>query len=215
LWLDYDFALDDSVLADVEFFSQHACPGSLLLVTLDLEPNSELKLYPNLENSSVLNRYRRILGEDRIPRATKEADFDGWRRASVFRKIINEEIKNALTERNLSRPSGTEFRYQQLFNFHYKDTARMLTVGGILYDEGSETVFRNCGFDKLHPIYKPSEEPLLIEVPKLTFREIRLLNAQLPNRTGKPLKSSFIPEEQIRMYEKIYRWFPTFTEADI
>ncbi|GAH88114.1 unnamed protein product, partial [marine sediment metagenome] len=39
VWLDYDSPLSDSILADILFVCTHLQPGSLLIVTVDAEPD--------------------------------------------------------------------------------------------------------------------------------------------------------------------------------
>ena len=213
LWLDYDYALDGSVLTDIDFFCQHACPGSVLMITVDANPAKE-EDSTKFEHLSPIDHLKSILGEDKVPAGTKSSSLDGWGRARVYRKIITEEIEVALAKRNNNRDKANRFNYQQLFNFHYRDSAMMLTVGGILFDSGTEPKLASCGFNKLDT-YRPGEKPFLIRVPKLTFREIRSLNEKLPLDDGDRLDFPSIPAPDLNMYKQIYRWFPTFAEMDL
>jgi hypothetical protein len=213
LWLDYDEPLettDVNIFGDVSLFFGKACAGSMLLLTLDADPESD----EEDESLTRLKKLKRDIGEYRVPIGTTEADLDGWGRAKIYREIVNNEIDAAVQKRNSTRSPGTRFRYQQLFNFHYKDSAMMLTLGYFLYDEGTIDKFKACGFDRLS-FYRPAEEVLRIEVPKLTYRELRNLNRQLPISPGEKLSSQSIPGRDLELYEKVYRWFPTFAEAEL
>jgi hypothetical protein len=79
-----------------------------------------------------------------------------------------------------------------------------------------------CAFEDLcffRPNYHPREdqvdEAYLIAVPNLTYREIRHLDTQLPIEDCRDLKAPAIPEEDLEKYKQIYRYFPTFAEAEI
>ena len=217
LWLDYDEPLESdevNVLHDVSVFCRKACPGSMLIVTVDADPDRAEDDNHGFEALSPLKRLRRDMGDDKVPPSVKEENLDGWGRAKVYRQIIVNEIQSCIADKNKKRPVGSHYVYEQLFNFHYKDSAMMLTLAGIIYDEGTLEKFKSCGFDKLD-FYRPGDEPLLIQEPKLTYREIRQLNQQLPQEIGQHLVSKSIPVADLKMYEKVYRWFPTFAETEL
>jgi len=62
--------------------------------------------------------------------------------------------------------------------------------------------------------YKPNAEFYKIDVPCLTFREIRKLDSLIPI-DKKDYPTIHIPVGDIDKYQNIYRYFPTFTEADL
>jgi len=215
LWLDYDGRLDSRVLADVRFFCLYAYPGSVIVVSVNAHPisrpdNVELSQLP----AHRLQKLREDVGDEKVPPDIKGKDFAKWGTAKNFRRIINSEILQTLNERKVGHASGTNFFYQQLFNFHYADGAKMLTMGGLLYDKGQKDVLAQCDFKNLS-FYQEDEEPYVIEVPNLTYREIRHLDTQLPIKEDELPTLSAVPKEDIEKYAKMYRYFPTFTEADI
>ena len=110
--------------------------------------------------------------------------------------------------------SGSRYVFQQMFNFRYQDGARMLTTGGLLYDEGMQGAVDKCRFQDL-PFFRSGEAPFEVEVPLLTFREMRHLDAQLPTHYYRSLKSAAIPERDVRTYADVYRYFPAFTEVNL
>jgi hypothetical protein len=90
----------------------------------------------------------------------------------------------------------------------------MLTVGGIIYDEGLSARVESCGFGQLNYV-KSSDEPFLISPPNLTLREIRHLDKELP-LFGAALPSlPGVPDDDIRKYSELYRFFPNFAEAEL
>ena len=60
-------------------------------------------------------------------------------------------------------------------------------------------------YDKLRNYYRR-------EIPKLTYRELLHLDAQLPIDDIKILKAEAIPQKDLKRYAKIYRYFPNFME---
>ncbi|MBI3760706.1 MAG: hypothetical protein HY260_02450, partial [Chloroflexi bacterium] len=134
--------------------------------------------------------------------------------AATYRRIVHNEILETLNQRNGSRSLGSRYQYKQIFYFHYSDGAKMVTVGGLVYDEGLSPHVEKCAFENL-PFVRTSDDPYLIEVPNLTYREIRHLDSQLPVDDYKVLQAPDIPETDLKKYGQVYRYFPTFAEADM
>lgn len=204
-WLDYDYALNQSVLTDVAFVCANAPSGSIIVVTVDARPEELGKRLESLKSG---------IEEQKLPQGLSEPKLGGWGTAKVYRRIIVNEIKATINARNGGRPRGTKFLYKQIFNFHYSDSAKMLTVGGIIYDEGQSDLETKCGFEHLDFI-RTGEEPCIIEVPSLTLKEIRHLDRQLPCEDLNSLDAPSIPIKDINRYALIYRYFPAFVEAEI
>lgn len=153
------------------------------------------------------------VGERYVPAEIEEKDLRQWGLARVCRRIIYNHIEESLTYKNGVNDRANKLYFHQLFNFHYEDGAKMLTFGGVIYDEGNETHLRSCGFQHLEHT-REGEEPFLIEVPNLTYHEIRALNSKLPNGDLTEL-ATIIPQTDIDKYKVIYRHFPSFTEGDV
>jgi Putative O-methyltransferase len=212
LWLDYDGPLAPSMLSDVKFFCASAVSGSLLIVTVNAEP-SGLQ-----ENKTRLEELVESLGRECVPPDVKERDLSDWGKARVCRRILNAEILETLSARNGAQPEESKVRYKQLFNFHYKDGDKMLTVGGLLYEGGQDGILAKCGFDQLEYIrssMKADCAPFLIQVPMLTYREIRHLDKQLPRNKHARLSLPKVSRGDVKNYENIYRYFPTFAETEV
>lgn len=206
LWLDYDNQLNRDVLADVNYFSARAQQGSVLIITVNVNPGKNYK--------TRLRRLVKRVGRGNVPTRVRLKDLPKWGTALVTRDIIDNKIKETLQERNGLLPTRSQILYKQIFNFHYQDSSRMLTVGGVLYDEGQDGIVAQCNFDSL-PFVRTDENPYSIEVPPLTLKEIRHLNAQLPIDDPADLEASRIPEEHLDQYSRVYRHFPSFVEAEL
>ena len=90
----------------------------------------------------------------------------------------------------------------------------MLTTGGVFYDESQKTIFDSCGFSELSFV-RTDDKPLIIRVPKLTFREIRKLDCQLPLKPGQTITPGSMPASEAENYAQIYRYFPNFSIVEL
>ena len=215
LWLDYDSKLNSNMLTDVKYACTSAVSGSVLVVTVNAHPDRMTGVPINEVPERRLQQLTERVGADKIPSDVDGTDLRGWEEANVDRRIIENEILQTLSERNGGLDSGSKMKYKQLFNFHYADGSKMLTTGGLLYDEGHEDMVNGCGFDRLEFVRASSDTPYLIEVPSLTYREIQHLDSQLPVENHNNLKAQSIPQEDLEKYARVYRYFPTFAEADL
>lgn len=217
LWLDYDYRLKGDMLADINSFISRAKSGSIILLTMDVNPH-ELPKKP--KDKSRYEQLLESIGRNKIPPGVTERDLDPQHFPKVCYKVVNNQIDQVLSIRN--GVLETKLAYKQLFNFYYKDgSSPMLTVGGIIYSKNDESNISKCSFEKLDFIrterkkYKPYE----IIVPKLTFREMRCLDKVLPIKESTSIKNNreitSIPRELRKQYSKIYRYFPNFVEAEI
>ena len=225
VWLDYDDPFDASVLTDIEHFFSNACPGSLYVVTLNAEPDQLCgcdKRHPASEGDlarKTLDNLVNKLGADNVPhdldgKPITDKDVMAWNKAELYRRIINNKIDEVLSIRNGVRPDQNRFHYKQLFNFNYRDGARMMTTGGLLYESGQEHIVAQCGFANLSFISSDATA-YNIEIPLLTHREIRRLDKLLPSDDPPSLQSIGVPDKDAKMYWRTYQYFPTFTESEV
>lgn len=210
VWLDYEGKLDSDVLADVKYVCANATPGSVVVVTINTNQDYER----DKDMQGILDELKEAVGVEKVSPSISIKDLQGWGYANVCRKIINNTIYETLHARNGGKASGTRYIYKQLFNFNYQDRAKMMTTGGLLHDEGQETLFTHCAFHNLSYI-RNSDDAYKIEVPNLTYKEIRKLDEQLPRKNGSIPNLPDVPPADIEKYEKIYRYFPNFAEANV
>jgi len=202
------------VLADTMLFCASARSGSMLVITVDARTGGDLHLSAPQLAKRRLDTLREQVGANKVPREVSGTDLAGWGTAGVYRRIIDNQISETLQTRNATRDAGTKMRYKQLFYFHYADTAKMMTVGGLLYDEGESNRVDYCSYRDLDFV-REGDEPYHIEVPSLTYREIRHLDKQLPIDDSAHLQAAAIPQEDLERYKQVYRYFPTFAETDV
>lgn len=211
-WLDYDTTLSSGILEDISIVCSKAVTGSMLIVSICI-PSPYLAADEVAGNSKgSLETLKRNIGPERVPPNLKNTDLAGWGTAIVYRNIVNNQIRESLKNRNGVLGEFTKMNYEQIFNFHYADGMKIFSVGGIFFDEGQRNVFNTCGFQDLD-FYRSGEDPYLIDPPLLTFREMRSLERDFPDHPNPTVMP--ISAKDIEKYKKIYRYFPTFAEAEI
>lgn len=220
IWFDYDGVLKDYVRIDVRSLAASAAPCSVILITLDARWKALVETVDS-EEAPNPEEYRALPLSEKIARLTGDkrfltADLTGDNLAEAYRQSMLAEIENGISERNLElaeNENSNAIRVRQLFNFRYQDQAEMMTVGWLLYSENDTPNVKAAGFEKLD-FYRDGKDYFRIRAPKLTFHEVRELNRCLPcaNPTSIAVPVS---DEYKTDYIKIYRYFPSFTEAEV
>lgn len=203
VWLDYDGHLDLKVLMDIDTVFYNIQSGSIVAITVNV----------NFRRKQELSLLKSLLKE-KTPEHLSNKDLEDWKAAEVCRQIMLDEITQTLQNRNLLQNKGEKYIFQPLYYFGYKDGARMLTFGGIIYNENEEELFNNCNFTQL-PYIKTDNKMFLIDVPSLTYKEIRYLDSQLPHESITEVKSPGVKPEDVTRYSALYKFFPTFSETEI
>jgi hypothetical protein len=207
LWLDYTRKLDSDGLADVRWFLTNAQPGSVLVVTVNCQAD-----HPNDKPVETLKG--RFADDRVVPSGIVISDLKGWGTGQVSRRILKNWIDDCLADINGVRAANNGLRFRQLFNFQYADDARMLTVGGILYEQGQQAVLAHCGFDSLDFV-RGNDQAFSIEVPVLTSRELRHLDRMLPQAAAALTGVEGIPMGDLEKYTRVYRYFPNYADTDV
>lgn len=210
LWLDYEKPFETKMLGDISLACSQMVSGSILIVTTPADPG---ELGPDGSAEKRLQQLISRVGVLRVPRDTTAQGLAKWGMARTLREVINNEIQQTLVDRNgvLDTPEKIEFR--QLFNFHYADGSRMLSVGGVMLNTEDRTRLGDDQFQDLD-YYRPGTDSFLIETPLLTQREIKLLDEQLPAEGGAVSPPAWIPEQERLKYGRVYRYFPSFSEVE-
>ena len=222
VWLDYDVKLDETVLSDVTSVCARACSGSVLVVSMNAhverDPDEATRQQYTADTGLPFNLdeyrlrgFRKRVGNS-VPPEIAGSELRGKGLAKISRRLIHSGIEEALSARNSLVPAEKKIVYRQVFNFIHSDGALILTVGGIFIEAGEQQKFDACSFGELNFVHF-GEEPYVIEVPCLTMKEMRHLNAQLPQAAAAALTLPGVPPSDIKRYAELYRYFPTFAEA--
>jgi hypothetical protein len=235
VWLDYVDRLKEVMFADIDTVLFNVRPGSVFLISVNIEEddykNKDLNPHGLSAKEFRFNQLIKSVGKDAVPLRASDLLLNIKDNKSIVREIIDTAFRGAVRKRNSGVAEAERVEYRQLFNLHYKDSADMLTVGGIIYTKDQKTIvgemFRNLDF------IRTGNQCFSIVVPKLTYREILALDEALPainkNKTGKKSgkarttkRSGRIDLDKLPLssidkknYERIYRYFPTFAETNL
>ena len=101
-------------------------------------------------------------------------------------------------------------RFAPVFNYLYKDGARMVTVGGMVVSHEELAVVRRVT-DAYKEFYT-ADQPCRIAAPPLTPKEKATLDTLLPRSLYiNEKKLGFaLEKDQIEQYRKFYRQYPVF-----
>jgi Putative O-methyltransferase len=194
VWLDYTGKLDAQVIADVNGLARRLVSGSLLVVTINAHPE---EVVAKRRESAV-----RRLGGSRIGSQVGDSDFAKWGLAEISQRILTGEVAREVRD----RADGVAFN--QLFRFHYQDTTRMLTWGGVFVGPADLVPLANANFATLPFVSVAGAPPFLINPPNLTVRELVRLNRELPNATGAASPLGWISDNEFADYARLHRWYP-------
>ncbi len=198
LWLDYDDLIRREHLDDILQAAINLSAGSILLVTVDVEP-------PAGDGPAEWRGHYEAEADDYLGNKRRLSDYAESRLPALNGHIIGEVIKHGLT--------GREARFSLLFNFLYKDGHRMLTVGGMIGTDAEQRMIRASTLDAA-PYYrsdlkKPAYE---IVVPRLTRKERLDLDCAMPCGNAWSPREFELSHGEVLAYREIYRFFPAYAE---
>ena len=127
IWMDYDQAIDPSMLSDLSTVFANIHPFGLVLVTIESQGVS-----PPSQSRSALIELRKTLG-NAIPADVRAKDMVGKKFQMLIRRIVDNEIRVVLSQRNATAEDSDVVLYEQFFNFSYRDSVSMTTIGGLVY----------------------------------------------------------------------------------
>lgn len=205
IWLDYDGRLNENIFSDIDVVVSKVVTGSIFIITLRAEA-SDFGQQPQ----ERIDAFRVDIGE-KLPMNTSNNEFSVAYYPKLIHRLIDAEINHIISERNAGLGNGNKFEYSQLFHFNYSDSTKMTTIGGLVSQIGQRSKIAQCEFESCFFV-RTGDEPYKIIVPKLTIKEIRALNEQLPNSSPSLPRVSI---EDINAYSSNYRYFPTFVESEL
>jgi hypothetical protein len=210
IWMDYDDPLSTSMLSDMRVLASHAGSGTVLAVSVQCTKALQLAEAEKDKNGSPtgIARFFDLFGRSRVPPDTKEDDLYGWRLGNLSRKLLFSEIETALAIRN-SQNAEAEMSFQPICEIEYEDGAKMTTIVGIFHSPADAEKVAQCHFESLDFIPSPLV-PIRIKVPKLTIKEFKKLESQLPLMLGGTLNLGTIPAVEAKQYSSMYRYLPNF-----
>ena len=200
MWLDYDYELNESVRGDVRSLIENAPTNSILIITIN---GSEQKYGKPLERCQ---RLRNLLGalvpDDLPPTACK-----GEQMQETLADLGLSFMKSIAAD--TARPGG----FIPAFRVLYRDSAPMVTIGGVLPAKGAA----GAATEAVNGANWPAFPKRAIKAPHLTMREAAVLQSRLPcttklTRTTIKELGFDLDDDQIEAFETYYRQYPAFAQ---
>jgi len=208
VWMDYEGKLTASVLDDIQTIVSSAKAGSLVLFSVNAHPPTTAE-----SNRKMRKHLSRIAYPELIGSTPQSKDMMGWGTAQIGREAIDSAILLAVRDRNSLNSGGWPVSYRQLVNFNYRDSVRMLTVGGLVSYDRDTDLYESAAFEKLL-FFRDGPDAYVIDAPTLTTKEVESLRRQLP-RGRKKVVLAGLGEDEVAKFEQLYRHYPTFAESEI
>jgi hypothetical protein len=208
LWLDYDDTISTDMLLDMRLATGLASSGTVLTVSVQCSRAPQLAEAEREGGLSGLDRFINTFGRERIPPATTSEHLFGWQFGELSRKMLLQEIDAELARRNAPN-AANPFCFSPICEIEYEDGAKMTTFVGVFHAEKDKDLVQSCHFDGLD-FLRPDGRPVRIVVPKLTVREFKRLETQLPLPDGGALELGTIPGTDAQHFVEMYRYLPNF-----
>jgi hypothetical protein len=216
IWLDYDDPLSPDMLRDVAIIATRARSGTVLVVSMQCHRAPEIAEADREraidENAATAEERFRLKFGARVDPEIGREDLSGWSFGNLSRAIMLSEIASALETRRLANPAD-EISMFRICDFEYEDGAKMTTLAVVFFSPQEENRFDACGFGNLEFVENPGEA-VYIPTPKLTPREFRQLESQLPLAAGSDLVIGHIPPGEAAGFTRLYRYFPNFAVVE-
>lgn len=221
VWLDYDGIISEAVFSDINTVVGMMKPDSFFMLSI----NAELKMLQkdSEEDEEDDDDPKRILitkiGGQRFPNQYLDKNLTNKLYLEILYQCIIQEIYTVIQKRNGMEKNKVKFH--QSIHFEYRDGARMLTIGGFLFQESEEEcLLSKMGIQHLS-FYRNSSNAYSIKCPILSLREIQALNSHLPCKAmdengvfeDEELNKFPVTNRDINQYALLYRYFPNFAET--
>lgn len=212
VWLDYDTSIGGPALADIEIVANSARAGTVLLITLNANNKNIPDKDPDGNPMNSERALRHHLG-DLIPQKLPTGALTGSGYPKFLANVFLQHIKRCAYK------SGRDLRFFPIFNYVYRDGAPMITVGGMIGDQGHEIMLKESGIEEIDSV--TGEEQFVIDAPNLTIKEKLALDCMLlreypPTQVEVFVNLGFKPDDDmLASYHRFYRLYPVFGEFQV
>jgi len=201
VWLDYDSALVDERLAELVSLVENLPGGSALLATFNAR-SGQYGRETRLRREALAD----LFGSDIIDSTLPDEAFDNVGLMKTLAKGTLDYLVS--TSLRAARPE----RFVPGISLLYRDTARMVTVGGLIPEA---TDVDSCKTMVSQSSWAGNDD-VVIETEPLTPREINALTQLLP---GEPLSRQRvkqlgfdIDQDQLEFFQRHYLRYPVYAE---
>ena len=200
VWLDYDTGFDENLRDDIRSVIERSPSNTIVLITFDARG----KIY-----GRPVDRNERLceLFGDLVPSTLSNGDCRDQKIQRTLARLVRNLMMSTWAE------TGRSGRFIPAFKIIYRDTADMVTVGGILASSAKFTALADLVSS---PLWRCILEARIV-APHLTIRESTILRSQLPcdNRLSRSVVQSLgfdLEDEQIEVFQRYYREYPEFAQ---
>lgn len=213
IWLDYDGGINANQLQDVETCVGKIDSGSMVFVSFNSNFGNKFKKASPKEKLDI---FCSRIDNETLVKLLSPKDVSKERIYKTINQMFRLVVQNKISERNgIIQEERDKFRSQQVAYFKYNDSATtMLTLGWIVYKKEDEECYKKCNFNKLD-FYNDTDIPYDITVPNFTYKELTVLNRNMPDVEYPIKEAEFFAEDEIEAYRKIYRYYPTIFETSL
>lgn len=205
-WLDYtdlDFAHFGEFMALLPKLPKH----SVVKISLKCNP----KDFQKAEQERVfVQKFGEVMPNesDALPRG--HSDF-----ASLLQKMIRIAAEKSL--------KGSSLKFQPLASFYYVDTVGMMTLTGMLCENGADLQFVKDKYSDWEFANLTWKKPKQINLPDLSMKERLALQPHLPSKDIRALNKILnhtiggydraMHRKYLEQYAKFHRYFPQFMKV--
>jgi hypothetical protein len=215
VWLDYDGVIRKDFLSDIQSAITVLPTGSILLVTVDVEPPEDQdyrEVEPEFDPSNTVmgpkhwKHYFEFQASTYLKLGLKESDFG----KAELRARTAEVLKASFTRSIVPR---APLEFLPMFNFIYRDTHWMLSMGGMIAGPPEKRQLQSSTL-RDSEYYRDNFDapPFEIAIPRLTRKERIYLDREMPCADGWTPKDFDLDQNELRKYRDIYRFLPAFAE---
>lgn len=215
VWLDFDDVLCLDVLTDVQTVAGKVPSGSVVAITLQHQRAAEIEEAKESGSGTPLDLFKSRFDRGLLPVNLEEDDLYGRPFGRLVRGMVHTVIEQALLVRNLGldplADAQAYYSYRPICDIEYADGAPMATTVGIVTTGAEASKLSDLDLERLD-FYRSGIGPVRIEVPKITPREARLLEQQLP--AGGVIDIGNVPESDAKAFAAFYRYLPQFVPIE-
>lgn len=211
VWMDYDSVLHHYMFQDIEHLFQRLVVGSCYFFSC----NKQLR---NSETNTnyQLNEFEEHYG-DLVPDGLEQKELTKKNEAYVIRQMLLNKINSILRLRNETLEEEEKLIFKQVIFIQYEEHrgARMVTLGGFLdYEFENRAKSSSMNLTRF-PFMSNNEDIYIIDIPKLTKKEVDFVNSKLPEEDIKELNTTvdFLTEDEITNYAKNYKYLPHYLDV--
>jgi putative O-methyltransferase len=204
VWLDYDDTIRASHLIDLIRAGTYLSPGSILLVTVDVDPPAD----PDgnkVDDPKVWREYFEQEAGAYLGKSAKVSDFAESKLRDLNALILLKAMRRGL--------NGRPLRFLPLFYFSYADGHEMLTLGGMVGGRTERTRITRSSLAKtVYARTNLRDGPFRITVPRVTRKERLHLDRAMPCEESWLPAEFELDAEAVRAYREVYRFLPAYAE---